>query len=329
MALLHSSAFAAPPACPSAVRPACPLRKAERADGVGLQVKGFATCGRKLVIFAVSSLQSVRRPTLPRAGLFSKPTTLISERGLCTYEESKIEFRYAKQPSKYFCEFMQTTPKQEVIAFFRAVAMELEDFRGLRDFHLKVRDGEGDFRIEVFFGDNRPGPGVFQYEECIACCPDANLFVFQKPGMTARECILDEFSQLPHAVCKMDVKGRSGFAITPVRHVERMSELDDEELYVMWSAAAKLLIDIGIPFISLIMNHGIYRTSYHLNLKVWVENEAHRQYRETWGEERKEVWERLQKHAVNRPRKRQLCFFHRRDKSCRHGDMCSFTHTDP
>lgn len=272
----------------------------------------------------------MRKPNLPRAGLLSKPTTLISERVLCTdlLPSRKIELKYAKQPSKDFCEFIETTPKQEVIAFFRDVAGELEGFRQLRDFHMKIRDGEGDFRIEVFSGDDRLGPDASPYNDCIACCPDTNLFVGQEPGMAAHECILEEFSCRPYAICRLDAKGRSGFSIMPVRHVERMSELDDDELYAMWSVAVRMVRHIGIPFISLIMNHGIYRTFHHLNLKVWVDNELHKQYRATWSEDRKELWDRLQKYAVNRPKKQQVCYFYRRDKSCRHGDLCSFSHTD-
>eukprot|EP00250_Pteridium_aquilinum_P014567 c22065_g1_i1 orf=98-1078(+) len=326
MALLHTSTvFSTSPRCSSAdasfsFKALCSRNK----------VAGFSVCRRKLFVVAVSSLQCVRRPSLPRAGLLSRPTSLISERVICTDMQPgrKLELKYAKQPSKDFCEFMETTPKEEVVAFFRDVAGELEGFRQLVDFHMKIRDGEGDFRIEVFFGEERNGPEVSPYDDCIMCCPDANLFVGQVPGMAAGECILEEFSYRPYAICRLDAKGRSGFSVTPVRHVERMSDLDDNELYAMWSVAVRTVRHIGIPFVSLIMNHGTYRTLYHLNLKVWVDNELHEQYRSTWREDRKELWNRLQRCAVNRPKKQQLCYFYRRDRSCRHGDLCSFSHTE-
>ncbi|KAI5071262.1 hypothetical protein GOP47_0013513 [Adiantum capillus-veneris] len=183
----------------------------------------------------------------------------------------KLELKYAKPPAKDFVEFMETMPKQEVVAFFRDIAAELEGFRQLQDFHMKVRDGDGDFRVEVFFNEERNGPDVAPYDDCIGCCPDTNLFVGQEPGMASKECILEEFSLRPYAVCRLDAKGRTGCSIMPGRHVERMSELDDDELYGMWRVATRMLRQLGIPFIILILNHGRYRTLYHLNLKLWVE----------------------------------------------------------
>lgn len=325
MALLNSStAFSASPPCPSdssSFAALCSLHK----------VGGFSTCGRKqLVVLSITSLEYVRKPLLPRAGFLSKPTALISERVICTDVQpgTKLELKYAKQPAKDFCEFIETTPKQEVIAFFRDIAAELEGFRQLQDFHMKVRDGDGDFRVEVFFNEKRDGPDVTPFDDCIGCCPDANLFVGQEPGMKSKDCILEEFSVRPYAVCRLDAKGRSGFSVMPVRHVERMSDLDDEELYAIWTIPVRMLQEIGIPFISLIMNHGCYRTLYHLNLKIWVDNETHEKYISTCNEERKELWSRLQKYAVSRPKKQQACFFFRRDGSCRHGDFCSYSHDE-
>ncbi|KAI5071848.1 hypothetical protein GOP47_0014099 [Adiantum capillus-veneris] len=221
---------------------------------------------------------------------------------------------------------METMPKQEVVAFFRDIAAELEGFRQLQDFHMKVRDGDGDFRVEVFFNEERNGPDVAPYDDCIGCCPDTNLFVGQEPGMASKECILEEFSLRPYAVCRLDAKGRTGCSIMPGRHVERMSELDDDELYGMWRVATRMLRQLGIPFIILILNHGRYRTLYHLNLKLWVGKEAHDKFMSTCSEETRELWNRLQKFAANRPKKQQLCFFYRRDGTCRHGDICSYSH---
>ncbi|KAI5069143.1 hypothetical protein GOP47_0015444 [Adiantum capillus-veneris] len=323
MALLNTSTTfsAAPPyACDATTFAAlCSLHK----------VAGSLTHGRKqLVVLSVTSLEHVRKPLLPRAGFLSKPTALVSERVICTDVQPglKLELKYAKPPAKDFVEFMETMPKQEVVAFFRDIAAELEGFRQLQDFHMKVRDGDGDFRVEVFFNEERNGPDVAPYEDCIGCCPDTNLFVGQEPGMASKDCILEQFSLRPYAVCRLDAKGRTGFSIMPVRHVERMSELDDDELYGMWSVATRMLRQVGIPFISLILNHGRYRTLYHLNLKLWVGNKAHDKFLSTCNEETRELWNGLQKFAANRPKKQQLCFFYRRDGTCRHGDFCSYSH---
>ncbi|MCO5559203.1 hypothetical protein L7F22_012798 [Adiantum nelumboides] len=283
---------------------------------------------RQLIVLSVTSLERVRKPLLPRSGFLSKPTALISERVICTdlHPGFKLELKYAKPPAKDFCEFMETMPKQEVVAFFRDITTEVEGFRQLQDFHLKVRDGDGDFRVEVFFNEERSGPDVSPYDDCIGCCPETNLFVGQEPGMASKECILEEFSLRPYVVCRLDPKGRAGFSVMPVRHVERMSDMDDDELYAMWSVAATVLRQVGLPFISLILNHGRYRTLYHLNLKVWVDQDAHGKFISTYKEETKQLWNRLQKYAANRPKKQQVCFFFKRDGTCRHGEFCSYSH---
>ncbi|KAH7445718.1 hypothetical protein KP509_01G021400 [Ceratopteris richardii] len=322
--LNHALVPSASPACFSDRSPTTALCSLSK-------LSGPSTGGHKLVILSVTSLDCVRRPVPPRAGFLSKPSALISERVICTdvNARKKLEFKYTKDPSKGFCEFIESTSKEEVIAFFRDITNEVERFRQLQDFHFRVRDNDDGFRVEIFYNEDRRGPDVSPFDDCIGCSLDANLFVGQEPGMKSKECILEEFSDRPYAIVRLDVKGREGFSVMPVRHVERMSELDDDELYSMWTVVVRMLRQTGMPFISLILNHGSYRTLYHLNLKVWVDSDSYARYRLTWNKERMELWNRLQKYAVNRPKKQQVCFFFKRDGFCRHGEFCSYLHSYP
>jgi hypothetical protein len=105
-----------------------------------------------------------------------------------------------------------------------------------------------------------------------------------------------------------------------------MTDLNDDELFALWQTAVRVLRHSNVPFISMVLNQGTYRTLDHLLLKIWIENYLHDLYRSTWSLDRKETWARLQRHALNRPKKQRVCFFFRRNNSCRHGDFCSYLH---
>jgi diadenosine tetraphosphate (Ap4A) HIT family hydrolase len=205
-----------------------------------------------------------------------------------------LELRYAKQPRKDFCTFIESTPQAEVIAFFRGVAMEIEQVRKILDFHMKIVDVEDDFRMNIFFGAEKSGPLMLPREGCISCYPNAPLFHFEGCSLKAQDCILDEYCDQPYAVCRLDAKGRSGFVVTPVRHVGRMSELNDEELFGLWNLSVRALRNSKLPFTSMILNHGTYRNLEHLHLKIWVDEKKYDEYRRAWSGTRQELWKQLQ-----------------------------------
>lgn len=292
----------------------------------------FSNSAHRAVRILVRSSHHVQSLTVSRDELATsdRQRCLItgSERVICRdfLLEPRLQFFNAKRPSKDFCCFVESTPQEDIVAFFREIAWELEEKRQLVDFHLKVRDGDNNFKVEVFLGDERPGPELLAPEECISCFSDTPVYPGREPRLEVGECILEEFSDQPHVRCRLDFKGRSGFVIAPVRHVERMSDLKDEELGAMWSVAVRLLRQGGMRFISMVLNHGSYRTLNHLHLKVWVETEVYEQYQMTWSDERKELWRKIQELARTRPRKPQQCFFFKQHNKCRHGDMCSYLH---
>lgn len=215
----------------------------------------------------------------------------------------KLEIKCTKPPSESFGTFMESSSKAEIVAFFREVEKELESKRNIWDFHMRLMDSVGDFKVLVYYGLEKVGPSVLPLSDCISCSPNALLFRCKEASVEARECVLEEFSDDPYAVCRLDAKGRCGFIITPVRHVNRMSELDDEELFRLWSLAGRVLREAKLPFTSMILNHGTYRNVEHLHLKVWVNKELFQQYQVHWSSERQELWKQLQEIASKRSRK--------------------------
>lgn len=52
-------------------------------------------------------------------------------------------------------------------------------------------------------------------------------------------CFLSSVTNPPYVQCHFDAKARPGFIVTPTRHIERLSQMDDEELFALWSVAVK------------------------------------------------------------------------------------------
>lgn len=228
-----------------------------------------------------------------------------------------------------FCSFVERSGRATVVGFFRELARELEQERLLADFHIKVRDCSGaasGFKVEVFYGaQGKTGPVDVAPGECISCFADAALYPGKEPKVTAGDCIMAEVDGEGHVQCSIDAKARPGFVVTPVRHVERMSDLEDDELFALWSAAVKALRSEGLPaFRSMILNHGSYRNLPHLHLKVWVDPALHRPTRLAWTRHRQELWARLEMLAANNPTTK--CRFYHTQRGCRHGHRCNFLH---
>lgn len=194
-----------------------------------------------------------------------------------------------------FCTFMESSSKQQVISFFRQVIHQVEVRRKILDFHLKLKnDVTKGFVIKIFYGDEYGGPeDLSNGRPCISCCADAPLYPFG--DVLAGECVLKEFSDQSYVQCCLDAKARPGFIVTPLRHVDRMSELDDEEMYYLWWVGVRALRNEGFSmFKSMILNHGCYRNVAHLHLKIWVDPQLHAAAREKWSEVKKMLWRRLE-----------------------------------
>lgn len=227
-----------------------------------------------------------------------------------------------------FCSFIEDSSRASVVGFFRELIRELEQERSVFDFHMKVTDSPGKpsgFKVEVFYGDmDRSGPVDVAPGECISCFAHAVLHPGKVPVVTAGDCIMDEVDGDGHVQCSIDAKARPGFIVTPLRHVERMSDLEDNELYALWRASVKALRSEGLSsFRSMILNHGFYRNLPHLHLKVWVDANLHNPARLAWPLHRQELWHRLEGLASGSTRK---CKFYLTKQGCRHGHRCTFLH---
>lgn len=228
-----------------------------------------------------------------------------------------------------FCSFIEDSSRASVVGFFRELSRQIEQEHLLQDFHMKITDSlttGRSFKVQIFFGeDDREGPEVVAPGECISCHAHADLYPGKLPKITAGDCIMSEIDGGGYVQCSIDAKARPGFIITPLRHVERMSCLEDDELYALWSAAVKALRSEGLStFRSMILNHGSYRNLPHLHLKVWADPTSHHKVREAWTLERQELWRRLESMASMSTKR--TCKFFLSKQGCRRGRQCTFPH---
>lgn len=189
-----------------------------------------------------------------------------------------MELKPAVNSGHTLCDFMETTPKESVIGFFREVIDHIKQVRGICDYHLKVKGSKprARFIIHVFYDEHKEGPEQIEPGSCVSCQGDALLFPGVKGSVLAGECVLAKFKKgQSYAQFSMDAKARAGFIVMSVRHLETMGALEDKELYCLWRVGVRALRSEGLQLVSMIVNHGRYRNLPHLHLKIWVDDGMH------------------------------------------------------
>jgi hypothetical protein len=159
----------------------------------------------------------------------------------------------------------------------RAVLGELEVRHSLEHFHLKIHnsfDHEqrrplAGCRLTVIAGSGRDG-GPHAASSCMSCDLSCSLAVGVgvqlSDDVTSADSLLSESA---HTRVWIDAKGRPMLVFTPVRHVERLSELDDCELHDLLHCIHAALNTRGLHrFNCAIVNHGNFRNHAHLHVKL-------------------------------------------------------------
>ncbi|KAH9298578.1 hypothetical protein KI387_030260, partial [Taxus chinensis] len=219
-------------------------------------------------------------------------------------------------------DFVESAPEQLVVDFFRQAIHHIEQTRRINDYHLKLKPSKrSGFIIEVFYGERREGPEKVEPDSCISCNDSAPLFPGAPGSVLAGECVLRELSDQPYVQCSLDAKARAGFIITPLRHVQKIGDLRDNELFALWNVGVRALKNEGLSFRSMIVNQGSYRNLPHLHLKIWVDDHEYGRAVLRWSEEKRRLWAALQRSSSS-PKKRPMCTLLQREGKCRFGDRC-------
>ncbi|KAG9284082.1 hypothetical protein G9A89_022856 [Geosiphon pyriformis] len=179
---------------------------------------------------------------------------------------------------------------KRAVNFFRNILNEIEVENHKEHFKLFVNETpETGFLVNVVEVHRQPPRKV---QNCLACDTES------ETNRTSRL----EYSFTKNQECNMlhqiwlDAKARPMFIITPIRHIERLSECTDDEIFQMFYLACKVLEEETInskapwerlEFEKMTLNHGNARNLAHLHLKVSVKENQFNWFREHgWDQEK-------------------------------------------
>jgi diadenosine tetraphosphate (Ap4A) HIT family hydrolase len=148
--------------------------------------------------------------------------------------------------------------------FFRQVVILLERDYHLENFHFKIqhhRKNSNQMEVYIFCGDDH----IKQQAESVAICSSCDV-----THQLSQTTLL---SEQKHTYAWLDFRNRSKLILTPKRHVERLSELNDEEMSAFWADTVEVIDrecdhinELNYP--TLAINHGTFRKHAHMHLKI-------------------------------------------------------------
>eukprot|EP00271_Cylindrocystis_brebissonii_P003977 TRINITY_DN15285_c0_g1_i1.p1 TRINITY_DN15285_c0_g1~~TRINITY_DN15285_c0_g1_i1.p1 ORF type:complete len:309 (-),score=39.96 TRINITY_DN15285_c0_g1_i1:44-970(-) len=246
-------------------------------------------------------------------------TKCREQKGFRGADERRLEFTPCNAHHMIpFLDLMSTTGKSDIVRFFREILHEVEGVRGIDDYHMKIPSLKV-FTVEIMYAHANKGPLAASPEACISCNMDAPIF----DGMSSGETLLEEYGVPDRTRCSMDAQARQMFVITPFQHIERLSDLSDDNLFDFWHSAAVLLEKEKLDFSTMIVNHGTYRHLPHLHLKIHVSPGSHAVAVRRWSEARRGAFAKLQKRFPGRD---EVCRFFSKKGYCRENARCRFKH---
>lgn len=161
-------------------------------------------------------------------------------------------------------------------ALFRQLVTVIEQDYHLINFHLKIQHNRKlphHMQVDIFHSDNQLKQEIESGSICSSCDVKHQL---------SQATLL---SEQKFTYAWLDFRNRSKLILTTKRHVERLSELNDEsgEMEAFWRDVVELIDrecgninELNYPVLSI--NHGTFRKHAHLHLKIDI---------------RKDMWETI------------------------------------
>ncbi|RIA84541.1 hypothetical protein C1645_412132 [Glomus cerebriforme] len=177
---------------------------------------------------------------------------------------------------------------RRVVNFFKNLITNIEE-KKMVDFGFYLQENQG-FYVKIIQSDPTRHPPR-KTVNCISCDTESETNKISKlpyPTTTREEVSI-------HHNLWVDAKARSMFIITPKRHVERLSECNDQEIFSMFLLATQIIEQEtrlsnanwnGIRFLRMTLNHGNARNVEHLHLKIKISNKDFNHFQNCWDEER-------------------------------------------
>lgn len=151
-------------------------------------------------------------------------------------------------------------------SFFRQLITLIENDYHLENYHLKIqhnRKQSDQMEIFIFCGDDQIKQEADPVGICSSC--DVNHQLSQTTLLSEQE----------HTYAWLDFRNRSKLIITPKRHIECLSELNDDkkEMEAFWYDTVQVIdrecenISVSsYPMLSI--NHGTFRKHAHMHMKI-------------------------------------------------------------
>ena len=163
--------------------------------------------------------------------------------------------------------------------YFRKLLTIVEEERGIVDFHMKMHlENRSALVVDFMYKSNQPRSGPVPAEVCISC---------DKENPLSKSSLLQENSTTR---IWLDAQLREKFIVTPVKHIERLSDLTGEEMIAFWQSTQSFLDQERCFWQSMILNHGTYRNHAHLHMKINIHPRLwHQHIRRKYAEKLREM----------------------------------------
>ncbi|CAF3515136.1 unnamed protein product [Rotaria socialis] len=164
-----------------------------------------------------------------------------------------------KDGYSFWCQLTlkQLVDRQLSQTYFQELIFIIEKEQQIYDFHMRLHPkGQNGLTVDFLYktAANKLGPD--QGDVCISC--DMNNPLSQSSLIKKN----------PTTCIWLDAQLRNKLIITPRRHIERLSQMSEEEMTQFWQDAQAILNEEGCNWETMILNHGKYRTHSHLHMKI-------------------------------------------------------------
>ncbi|UJR18308.1 hypothetical protein I4U23_005210 [Adineta vaga] len=151
--------------------------------------------------------------------------------------------------------------------YFQELLYIIEQDNQILDFHMRLRPcrQEG-LIVDFIYNDKEIRSGPVNGGVCISCDMDNKLSQ------------LSSIQQNSTTSIWLDAQLRKKLIVTPKRHIERLSDMTDEEMILFWKDTQLILNEVGVNWQSMIINHGLYRNHFHLHMKINIEQNQWNQF---------------------------------------------------
>jgi len=185
-----------------------------------------------------------------------------------------------------------------VVEFFRKLTTEIEQEKKILDFNFHLQEDQEGFYVKIHQPDPTRHP-PYKTLNCLSCDTESETNKISKlsyPTTTREEVSI-------HHNLWTDAKARPMFIVTPKRHIERLSECNDQEIFSMFLLAIQIIEQEtrlsnakwnNVRFLKMTLNHGNARNVEHLHLKIKVSRNDLNHFKNCWDEKRKESFKILE-----------------------------------